>query len=307
MDSCRRQTGSGYMRRFSFRLTLVTLLAGGAGAILRHFELGSAFEASGLAKPWAPMTVLLALFSLAYVVFLFLASRRLGSAVPPEGYAAAFAFRSGLKLALHILVSLLLFAAAILCLMGARSYGPFGEPIFQAEIGALGLLAAISGLCTLLLSLSAYRQEDRGGLPFFSLAPVLFYCLLLIVLYKNRAADPVIRDYVYELFSVCATLLALFFAAGSACGRPRPKRTVFFGQLGLFFSLVTLADGHELWMTAICVFSCLWLLLNTYSYGKNLQKSRPAAPAEPELQAEPAPPAEATLPEDPEIGRDEDE
>ena len=96
------------------------------------------------------------------------------------------------------------------------------------------------------------------------------------MLYKNRAADPVILDYVYELFAVCSALLAFFFGAGAACGRPRPKRTVFFSQLGLFFSLITLADGHTLWMTGICIFTALWLLLSGYSYTKHLQKPRPA-------------------------------
>ena len=269
------------MRRYTFRLTMITLAAALVATLLRYFELRTAFEESGLARPWAPLTIILALFAAAYAVFLFLRVRPLRDRQAPAGYEKAFGYRSGLKLAALILTSLLLFAAAILCFLGARSRDSFGALYVQTEVAALGVLAMVAAVCFLVLAIAAYRQEDRGGLAFCAIVPVLFYCFLLVVLYKNRAADPVIRDYVYELFSICAALLAVFFAAGFACGRPRLKRTVYFSQLGLFFSIITLADGHELWMNGICLFSALWLLLTGYSLGKNLQKTvHPAATAD---------------------------
>ena len=298
------------MRRFSFRLTLITLLAGVLGAVLRHFELLTAFDADGLAKPWAPLTILMALFTAAYAVFLFFSIRRLKDCTAPEGYEAAFSYRSPVKLIFQILCGLLLFAVAIVSFMSARTRNVFGDLSTQPEVGVVGILAAISGVCVLMLSVASYRKENRGGLPFCALAPVLLYCFLLTVLYKNRAADPIIRDYVYELFSICAALLALFFAAGSACSRPRPKRTVFFSQLGMFFSLITLADGHELWMSGIYLFSSLWLLFTGYSYLKNLEQPHryvtleelfrevSAAQKKEEAASGPAPEVKADVPEE---------
>ena len=68
---------------------------------------------------------------------------------------------------------------------------------------------------------------------FTLLMPAYTCCMWLIVAYQARAADPVILDYVYELFAIIAVLLGLYFIAGFSFERPKVRRASFFSLLGV--------------------------------------------------------------------------
>ena len=68
----------------------------------------------------------------------------------------------------------------------------------------------------------------------------------LIAAYQVRAGDPVRLDYVYELFAIIASLLGLYFHASFSFEQGPALLACLFSLLGVYFSLVTLADGHDL-------------------------------------------------------------
>ncbi len=88
-------------------------------------------------------------------------------------------------------------------------------------------------------------------------------CMWLVVAYQARAADPVILDYVYELFAIIASLLGLYFTAGFSFERPKVRRASFFSLLGVYFSIVTLADSHDLASMLLYGFAILYLILTS--------------------------------------------
>ena len=66
----------------------------------------------------------------------------------------------------------------------------------------------------------------------------------LIVSYQEHSGDPIILDYVYQLFAVIAAVLGCYFLSGFGFGRGRPA-AAFFSAEAMYFALVTLADTHE--------------------------------------------------------------
>ena len=67
----------------------------------------------------------------------------------------------------------------------------------------------------------------------------------LIVSYQEHSGDPIILDYVYQLFAVIAAVLGCYFLSGFGFGRGRPAAAAFFSAEAMYFALVTLADTHE--------------------------------------------------------------
>lgn len=121
----------------------------------------------------------------------------------------------------------------------SRAAGAFLPP-FRILLCAGGLPAA--GLW----GKSVYRG-DRGRRESLALLELcMLFCVWLISDYQTWAADPVTQSYVYTVFAIVAALLGIYDLAGVSFGEPRPRRALFFALLGVYFSLVTLADRHAL-------------------------------------------------------------
>ena len=115
---------------------------------------------------------------------------------------------------------------------------------------------------------------------FTLLIPDFSGCVWLIAAYQVRAGDPVQLDYIYELFAIIAVLLGLYFNAGFSFERGKPFRAVLFSLLGVYFSLVTLADGHDPATTLLYGFAVVYLLSSTAVLLHNAAR-RPGAPMDP--------------------------
>ena len=258
-------------------IVLPSLAVGGGivGLFLRRWELATAFEAdTGLVTPNMPSTWALILWSAVLAVVFILLCR--GKHRPfAGGYDAAFAAKGNtVYVTAMVLSAFLLLASAVLNYMGipaayqeavaaARAGNAQGTPLFNVLPRAiLGLLSAISFFCVLSTGRNNYRGEGKGKFSFPLLAPAYMGCIWLIAAYQVRAGDPVRQDYIYELFAIIASLLGLYFTAGFSFERAKVFRSALFSLLGVYFSLVTLADGHELYVVLLYGFCILNLTAN---------------------------------------------
>ena len=258
-------------------IVLPSLAVGGGivGLFLRRWELATAFEAdTGLVTPNTPSTWALILWSAVLAVVFILLCR--GKHRPfAGGYDAAFAAKGNtVYVTAMVLSAFLLLVSAVLNYMGipaayqeavaaARAGNAQGTPLFNVLPRAiLGLLSAISFFCVLSTGKNNYRGEGKGKFSFPLLAPAYMGCIWLIAAYQVRAGDPVRQDYIYELFAIIASLLGLYFTAGFSFERAKVFRSALFSLLGVYFSLVTLADGHELYVVLLYGFCILNLTAN---------------------------------------------
>lgn len=242
---------------------LLPALAVGGGAVgfgLRRWELATAFEPdTGLPIAGMPATwALLALTAGMILVLALLCRDGYGGLSGREGDHAFDARGNTLYAAAAILSAFLLLgaAAAIGAALLRRERLLFTRPI-------LAVLAVCACVCVLLIVKGRFRGPDRPKYDFAQLLPAYACCVWLVCAYQARAGDPVLLDYLYELSAIIACLLGLYYAAGFSFGRGKPFQTCLFSLLGVYCSLVTLADGHDLAGTLLYGFAVLYLLSST--------------------------------------------
>lgn len=241
-------------------------IAGGAvGFALRRWELSTAFEPdTGLHIAGAPATwALLALSLLMTGVFLLLCTGN--HYAFPVGYDQAFRSESPLYLTVAISAGFLMGVGGILKLwdLPAALDGYTGLAVrgvaSALPMVLLSALCLVSAACILLIAKNNYRGEGKGTRSMLLLAPAYAACMWLISAYQTKAADPVVEDYIYQLLAVIAVLLALYFMSGFSFEKTKVKRTVFFSLLGIYLSVMNLADGSDLSTLALFAFAILYL------------------------------------------------
>ena len=84
----------------------------------------------------------------------------------------------------------------------------------------------------------------EAGLCLAGALPVAFCCFWLVVSYRQDAATGVVWSYAPEIIALAASLLAFYYVAGHAYGRPRPFAAIFFCEFGAFSCFVTLPDSR---------------------------------------------------------------
>ena len=273
-------------------IVLPSLAVGGGivGLLLRRWELTTAFEAdTGLVTPNMPSTWALIIWSaLLAAAFILLCRGKHRSFA--GGYDAAFAAKGNtVYITAMVLGGFLLLASAVLNYMGipaayaeavaaVRAGNAQTTPLFAVLPRAiLGALAAVSFFCVLSTGRNNYRGEGKGKFSFPLLAPAYMGCIWLIAAYQVRAGDPVRQDYIYELFAIISSLLGLYFMAGFSFERAKVFRSSLFSLLGVYFSLVTLADGHELYVVLLYGFCILSLTANVTALLANDARPEPRA------------------------------
>ena len=253
----------------------VAAVGGGAGFALRRWGLDTGFEPdTGLAISGAPANLALIGLSVVMVVVLALLCR--GKKPAFSGYGQAFQARGNTLYATAGVVSGFLLLAAGVLMAAEPMMG--GELVYTRLITAV--LALIAGVCVVLTVRDNLRGTGSGKYSFKLLMPAYAFCVWLIAAYQVRAGDPVRLDYVYELFAIIAGLLGLYGAASFSFERGRASLTCLFSLLGVYFSLVTLADPHPLADRVLYAFTIVYLLTNTITLLHNAARPLPAEPDE---------------------------
>ena len=232
----------------------VTAIVGGAiGFFLRRLELATAFEPdTGLPIEGMPVTWALIALSAAVAVVLLLLCLGVGKGFE-GGYDQAFRARDAAPYMMGMTAGAFLTAAAgvLLLLKLPRLYAEAsletsGFPMFNLfPIALLSVLCLVSAWSVLMLGRNNYRGQGRGKYSAHLLLPAYTCCMWLIVSYQEHSGDPIILDYVYQLFAVIAAVLGCYFLSGFGFGRGRPAAAAFFSAEAMYFALVTLADTHE--------------------------------------------------------------
>ena len=234
------------MRKYALTLTCTACVFGSFGIFCRWIQSMSAFEENGLYTPgnlWGIVLIIMyaaALAALAGFVYHF--KRRLGLASPPE-YGMAIAGNTRLGLPVAAVVSLIMAAGSVMLLVTA------GEEQFPKLLRALALLgvvcaAGFMGLAGAMGKASPKGSALEAGLCLASALPVAFCCFWLVVSYRQDAATSVVWSYAPEIIALASSLLAFYYVAGHAYGRPRPFAAIFFCEFGAFSCFVTLPDSR---------------------------------------------------------------
>ncbi|MGI6498664.1 MAG: hypothetical protein ACOX0U_07605 [Oscillospiraceae bacterium] len=238
-------------------LSVVTLAAGLAGAVLRWMERETGFEeGTGLALPGnGPAIVLVALTCL-LAVFLIVVSVKI-KYEPYFWYDKASLTQSALCFGAYCAAALLMAGVGGIFAWKALS----GDAVSLSRL-ILGAFAVGTATALLLTAKGNYKEREKGRYRFRLLVPPFFCCYWLILAYERRAANPTVLQYVYELFAIICALLAFYYIAGFDFGRARLRRGLFFGQMAGFFSIVTLADGHA--AESVLLYAAVTLYLLVY-------------------------------------------
>lgn len=229
---------------------LLALLGGAGGFSLRRWELATVFEESGLAILWStPSLILIALSAVLAVVFALLCRK---TKYTPSDYNEAFSAQNNW---LYLIVMAL--AAATMLFAGVLGLRCGGYCGILCKL--MNVMCILSFFCILVSAWSNFRGKNlRFSLTL--LAPGYTLCLWLVSAYQQRAADPVVLDYVYELLAIICTLVGLYFSVGFSFGRPKIWRCAVFSLLGIYFSMVTLADVHSTADRLLFLFCILYQL-----------------------------------------------
>lgn len=215
---------------------VITLVLSLCGGIVRMMELNAAFDQKGLPISGHPLTLLLVGITLAVIIIAILFSRPVPKE-PKEGYGHFFPAGKPLFLLSSCLLGILLLTASVVWAISQTGAGIFEMLTW--------ILAFLSGLSVIVLAVKNYKGENKGATGFLLLIPVFYSCIRLVFCFRSWSADPVILDYIYKMLSLICSSLGLYYAAGFYFGPARPRRSLTFCLLSVFFSLVTLWDNHS--------------------------------------------------------------
>ena len=167
-----------FMRK-EILLPAVAVVGGGAGFVLRRWELATAFEAdTGLPIPGAPATLALIALSVAMAAVLALLCR--GKSPSFTGYDEAFQAKGNTLYATAMVLSaFLLLGAAVLMVL---SFVQGTNTVYTRLL--LAALAAVSFFCVMQTAQNSFKGLDRGKYSFTLLMPAYTCCVWLIAAYQ---------------------------------------------------------------------------------------------------------------------------
>lgn len=256
------------MRTKAVKICGIALGLGIFGAFFRWlqniggFEKDTGLEILGAWQSWVMIA-----FLLASAVALYFTVRCVREMSIPGEYPANIArFKPFYTIAAGLVALLMLIGGALTALGSRGSVNMIFELI-------LGLLAIAAAICSFLLFFRAKTPTAKGGL--FSSVLVVFACFWLIATYKDSSNDPVLWHFAIEILAISATILGLYYFAGSAYKKFKPFPTVFFCLLGAVLDIVTIADDGSVGAHLLFAAAALLLLLLTFAMLNNGDAAKP--------------------------------
>lgn len=239
----------------------LALVLGGLGAALRMWQRSAGYDGTGLPIPGAPAATVLAVFlALCAAGFLLLALGQpkeladQSAAAPRGGAAAGLLALSGCLLAAGGLLRLKVFADEYMVLSQALYVSQAAQndalrTLLQTRLLPLVLTVASipAAACLFYQAKQAKSGPEQAQEPnTFATLMLPFFCWLwLIETYRQHTSNPIVWDYVLLLFAVVSILVGTYFRAGFVFGAGKPRRSVLFSLLSLFFSAAALPDAGD--------------------------------------------------------------
>lgn len=242
------------------KLPLLIAALGGAGFVMRKALYAVAVDEKNLLLMNHPLEIALTAFTLAVVVLIIAAVRKLdGSALYEDNFRADLPAAIG-----HIL-------AACGILMTRMTAAP-------TMPGYLGLLWQLLGFAAPVCLILAGLARTRGKQPHFllHLIPSMFLMFHIVNHYQVWSSNPQFQDYAFDLLGAMALLFFIFYSAAFDAGVGRRRMHLFMGLVGAY-----------LCMTALAETTCPWLYLGGAALGlTDLCSLEPKPKPEPDPQKE---------------------
>lgn len=216
------------------------LIAGLVGFYLRYTELTQVFDhvtglpqrGAGLSFALIALTCAVLLVGIAFAVIVRL---RYSS---PLGYENAFGTKSVAYPMFFLVVGLTWLAVTVMHFLEMNENFQISEAYFS-------ILSALAAVSLSFFAIEIYRDPQSKLRHPLSLAPSLFMCFWLVLLYRRNASNPVLLSYAYFCLALISATIAFYLTSGYVFNKPTPGKTIFFSIAATFFSGVTLADGHS--------------------------------------------------------------
>lgn len=219
------------MQKYAWTYTMAGTVFSAVVVMLRWLQVQTIFDAeTGLPQLNAPITTMLVASLILIAAALWWMSGRMKTDWAPEEPEDAFAQP-------HRETGGILIAVAILAAVGSLL-------LFFSEESTLMKAAALLGLLSApVLAMLPHLPRWGGFGAALSVLPVLFFCLWLVVFYKENAANPILWSYGMEILAIAMCLLAVFRLSAYLFYRAKPRQAIFSCMLALITSLATLTDS----------------------------------------------------------------
>ena len=225
-------------------LTL-SAFAGLVGAGLRKVEYNTALNGgAGIAEESSAVTIALIILTAAVIVCAAAAGAALKKAA---GNGPAEPLQSSGVAA----------GAAGAVMMAAGSVIYYIETGTGFGLGILSfLLLGIAGAAGVFL-MAKYAGTGNAAAKVLSVAPAVFCCLWMVLIYKDNSAEPQIIKFVYRCLAAAAQTMAFYYFSGYFYNSRSGGRAVFTGILAIYFSVMAISEafgiGQALLLAGIAV------------------------------------------------------
>ncbi len=261
---------------------------GAFGAFLRWLQMQVARDSeTGMINP-SVLNYLLPALIIAAAVILWLRVKKLTDAetVFPTGMSEAL---RGLSL-VYIVSAWVI--AAIAVIGGIMTILNSSLDSLRGMYVLIAVLAMLSGLSFPLICSASRSHYSPSLVSVFMTFPILMFCVWLIASYRANASNPNVWVYAIEVLAICCALLALFYVAGYAFGRPEPRKACYLSLFGAFMCITTLSDSRYMGLELIFLATAGMLLMYGWLIVKN-RCPKPEAVPEPESAEEKSSPESA--------------
>lgn len=281
------------MRNNALTICCGVCVAGAFGVFTRWMQDLTAFDEHGLyvrGNIWGAVLLLLCIAAAGAMLGAIWYLKNHEHLVSPAGFGAAHAGGGVIRRAAWLIIAVFMAVAcfALLLTAGSSQYASL-----LRVLALLGLLAD-AGFAGMAAAGGRGEKESSGASPLVCLAcvlPVAFCCFWLVVSYRQDAATAVVWRYGPEISAIACSLLAFYYLAGHAFGRPRAYTAMFFCACGAFLCFTALPDSRLMALQLLLAGSALMQLFFLASLAANLRRAPEAVPREAEEEPD-APPAQ---------------
>ena len=281
------------MRNNALTICCGVCVAGAFGVFTRWMQDLTAFDEHGLyvrGNIWGAVLLLLCIAAAGAMLGAIWYLKNHEHLVSPAGFGAAHAGGGVIRRAAWLIIAVFMAVAcfALLLTAGSSQYASL-----LRVLALLGLLAD-AGFAGMAAAGGRGDKESSGASPLVCLAcvlPVAFCCFWLVVSYRQDAATAVVWRYGPEISAIACSLLAFYYLAGHAFGRPRAYTAMFFCACGAFLCFTALPDSRLMALQLLLAGSALMQLFFLASLAANLRRAPEAVPREAEEEPD-APPAQ---------------
>lgn len=270
------------MRKKALINSCYVCAAGAFGTFFRWLQNQSAFDAeTGLVHSSA-LNILVPLVILAAAVLFFFLVKKLKSETcgAPTDIFSLFCGTS-------ILYPVAYYAIAfVTALGGIITLFAVSEDSFAAIYRVIALLAVLCGLGFPVICSSRRKRYAPPIICAFMTVPIVLFCVWLIACYKVNSSNPTIWAFAIEIITLCICILAFYYNAGFAFGKPSPYKALYISMLAAFMCITTIADTRYFGMQLIYLGAAGMLVTESWLMVSNMKK--PEEGGQPEKTEKPA-------------------